>query len=335
MISRKNKNKINIKLLQFITPILGLLVIFVTFDLQASQEYIISNNYSTFNPSYKSQFNKLIINISEGKPTGILSYDEKDLMFDDIIDITPGYGDFKDLVESTGTPVSGGRYVNVMKSNGNIPLSKTDVKTSTYTNWFTWDISRRPFINSTIFNKNSVLYNKSGVVKLFDRYVLTAIGEYWSIKYGLDNPLGNTYRITLDNGQSYDIIVMDIKSGNDNHAIKYTVNNKNYAIGHLVGTTINNITYFDNICLTEFYRIDMEHKTYPVNNINIPNNYPSINYSTYFNEIKDDINHVNIKNNAVNSIKEFNGNIISFQLIKDPKVEDILKEAKEEIDKYE
>lgn len=305
---RRNSNPIKKKFREVLilssVVIIILLLVYIYIDSSVSREYVMLDSKSQVDSSYRSKFQRLIHNIEEGYMTGIPSYDDAGVMYGDTITITKGRGEFANIREDYNT----------------------SSKSYTAYNNFNWNSTSEQytFAYSSLLHENSVLYNNSGVVKLYDRYVWSAIGTYWSEAFGLNANTGQTYRVYLDTGINYDIICFDVKNPGDELILNSVSNNK--SIGHLKGTAGTGY----NVCITEFNVIDFS-RNYPTRSAS--GSRPEMKYDQLFDIRTDSSHNVNIIG-SYNVIPEFRGNVIAIQLINDPAVQEIFSNARQEVSEY-
>lgn len=283
--------------------VVGIICLYVYVDRYVSSSlYTVDSQSQVSALSYKKGFQDLITNISNNSATGIPSVDDAGIVKGNKIEITPGVGDFKNLPKNTST------------------------KTYTYYNNFNWnyDAQQYVFAYSSLLHQNSTYYKGSGAVKLFDKYTWVALGTYWAHKFGLPSSTGATYRVYLDTGKSFDIICFDTKRTNDENSVNEPTGS--YSIAHGYGSN-SSIIEMDFLCL---------YKDFPVRAA--ANSRPEMNYASLM-SVKEDPGHMSegAKVNKphglgdYNVVPEYNGNVIAIEQITDPKVEDLFKQATEEV----
>lgn len=292
--------RIKIMIVLAIISVIAIISTYLYCDYIVSKDLVLISSYDNqFITSYKDRFEILDQKVEDKLQTGIPSVDNTDTPVGNEILITPGKGDFVNL---KGYKVNNKSYTNYNNTSMGVQ----------------YDTGRIAY--SELFHKNSVLYETSGIVKLYDKYIPAAIGTYWANKYGLKNSGGATYKITMDNGKEYYIIIMDVKNPGDSKS-RNDPSGK-YSIGHYKGD--------GTICLTEFYRITFN-ANYPIGTIHRKMDYPNL-----VKEIKDDSKDVGISITMgnFNFHKQYEGTIKSFQLVEDPKVKDLYEQMRKEVDSY-
>lgn len=311
-LSSKYKKPFKVRMLEFMFTLIFVscivIGVYLYFDSTTDREYIIADSQSQIiDSSYRKNFDMLVEDVEAGNLTGIPTYDDSGVTYGDTIEITKGSGDFATIGTGRGTSAKSYTWYNSYSSGNAIKWSTTSYQYI--------------FAYSKLMHQNSTLYDRSGVMKLFDRYNWVAMGSYWAAKFGLPIDQGATYRINLDTGKSYDVIVFDVKSKGNSNSIKDA--SGAYSIGHTFST--------DNSCITEFDLLNLEHN-YPVL-AQQDSQHPEMRYEELV-TLKDDPSHVKITGGSLDVIPEFQGNVISVQLIKDPKVEQLFKEAEQEVQAY-
>ena len=293
--------RIKLFLILCISIFIVLLVLYFYVDTKLSMDFesietkVIVNNY------YKDSFNDLISKTSTGTATGIPSIDNSTVVpTGNKVDITKGVGDFINLKQEY--PTNFKSYSNINYRVDRWPLSMT-------LGQMYW---------SSKFYSNCTYYERSGVLKLFDKYVCVAMGTYWTEKFGLPENAGQLYRIYLDTGKTYDVISSDTKSISDSNTILDPTGS--FSIGHKKGG--------NNVCITEFYLIN-KNLFYPI--YGNGTSKPIINFENLL-TFKDDPTHVEcFSSGTFNDIPEFEGNVIAIENLKDTKVEELLEECREEV----
>lgn len=293
--------------------LLLILIVYLIIDSTVSQDYITDTNQIVNNGTYREGFEKLVSDIRNNVPTGIPSIDDSGVSYGEKVEITKGSGDFVEVKPAW------------------------DTKTKSYTsynnrNWST-TAPQYTFAYSKLLHKESTLYERSGIVKLFDRYTWTAVGKYWSKRFNLSTDTGSTYRVFLDTGATYDIICFDVKAdvdGNPNASgyVDRVINAPNgLSIAH-GSQPVNSLT--NSLCFTEFDVINFD-TSYPIREAS-GSQHPKMEYNKLL-TLKDDVTHIET-DGGYQVIPEFRGNVIAFQVIDDPKVKDILKLAEQEVAEY-
>ena len=301
-VSSKYEKPFKVKVMEavFTATVLVVIVlcVYLYLDSTTNREYVIADSSSCMDTSYKNRFEKLVSNINEGMQTGIPSYDDAGVTYGDTIQITKGVGDFVNLTNEKG------------------PVVKSFTSTNTFTKWSP-TLTGQYMLNGHLY-KNCTMYKPGGIVKLFDRYIFTAVGTYWADAFGLPEDRGATYRIHLDNGNYYDILVVDTKSFGDANAV-------NAPSGKSIGHSSS-----QGVCLTEFYRIDVNNSDrYPVR----PQigNRPGVDYESVLDvrnvEYSPSEDNTSLKMGNFNYSTTYKGEIVAVQRIIDPRVEQVLDEA--------
>lgn len=313
---RKEKKPLKTQITEFFTLVVILLVIviiiYIAIDSSIDRDYNLGESQTQVDTSYKIRFEKLVSAVESGNVTGIPTLDDAGVMYGTRIDITKGSGDFQNIKSNWQTNKKSLTWYNSLGGSGN-PINWSP---SSY---------QYTFAYSKLLHQKETLYLRSGVVKLFDRYALVALGEYWSNKLGLPRDTGSTYRVYLDNGRTFDIICFDTASSGDGGPSPSVNATNGKSLGHL---------YTDNVVITEF---DL---------LNLNNNYPVLNKQELKNgtvrqemkyeemmSLKDDPSHIEIGGD-VNIIEEFKGNVIALQQIDDPKVRELIAQADLEVAEY-
>lgn len=285
------------------------LVVYLIVDTEISRDYSISDSQGEMSMSYKYGFEKLVKTIENGGMTGIPTYDDSGVMYGKRVDITVGSGDFVRFNEVTDTKTISNEGINNQK-------------------WHpTWS-GAFPMFYSTKFLNSCVLYDQSGVVKLFDRYILTATGEYWPHILGSPVYSGTTIRVILEDSRYFDIICTDSKSNGD--PLSLNTPDGKWSMGH---KTLNPSGSTYSGCICEFTTIKFDSSIYPINISTSPYR-PTMDYEKSFGEIRLDPLYAGITN-SFQKIHEFKGNIVAMQLIVDPRVEEILRIAEAEVKPYQ
>lgn len=286
------------------------LIIYICVDASIDRDYSLGESQGEMDTSYKGRFEKLVSDVEEGNATGIPTLDDFGVTYGTRIDITKGVGDFAEI-----------------ESNW-----KTSIKTLTYYNY--WGDGKKAAWGSTsnqytiayskLLHQKMTVYDKSGVVKLFDRYSLVALGSYWAEKLKLPNHTGATYRVFLDNGRTFDVMSFDAVNGGDSNAIN-DAGSTGKSIGH---------NYSGDVVIIEFDLLNLHHN-YPV----LDKQYvtkggktttrPEMRYAELM-QLKNDPSHTE-ETGSLNKIPEFEGNVIALQLIDDPKVKDLFNQATVEV----
>lgn len=279
-----------------------ILVLYTAIESLVTNDYIVYEEPSVVRSNYKDEFLKLSSKVEEGSlSTGIPNIDNAGVILSDTITITPGQGDFANLS----------------------PNKTRDAKTYTNVNWATgWGYNTEQFTLqfAPSMLKNMTVYEENGVIKLFDKYIYSAMGSYWAHKFGLLYDIGCTFRITTDKGVSYDVIVVDQKSTRD--AIN-TPDGK-YSLAH---------TWSDKYCITELDVYNTSGDRWPVNP-GVPKKHnPEIKYKEALGNIikGDPVWGENVrKDGSLHAISAMAGSVVSIQLLEDKRVIDLLTQAQKE-----
>lgn len=294
--------KIKLMIIFILGTFITLLVMYLREEYLIIEGLDLVDSKSQIIASYKDRFEILESKIENNQPTGITTVDDSNVNYGNKIEITKGSGDFTNLQ----------------------PSDDTSLKTYTWYN--TWGDSKRPiswskgtlqyaFAFSKELAKNYTAYERSGVVKLFDRYTLCAVGSYWAYKFGLKSDVGSTYRVYLDTGKTFDIIIFDTKRTNDDNSMLDS--SGKYSIAHDYGSSVNIIEF-------DLLSYNYNFPTYAASG------RPIMELDKLL-QFKDDNTHIDIENGgAINNIPEFNGQVIALEVIEDSKVTEILKKAKKE-----
>lgn len=282
------------------------LIVYICLDANIDREYGLGESEIQFDTSYKERFGKLVTDVEEGNSTGIPTIDDAGVMYGTRVDITKGVGDFSSIKSNWDTNLKTFTWYNAYGGSYN------PINWSTSSNQYT-------FAYSKLLHQKATLYARSGVVKIYDRYAMVALGTYWSKKLGLPKDQGATYRVYMDNGKTFDIICFDVAATGDSNSVN---SNNGTSLGH---------SYNGNVVITEFDLLNLEHN-YPV--LAKQNaTHPEMRYEELM-TLKDDPSHVKLSGGTLNVIPEFEGNVVALQLIDDPKVKDLLNQATEEVKKY-
>lgn len=260
-----------------------------------------SSNFDTISRAGNSDDIKtLAYSLRSGGMTNIPDVDDKTVTYKKRIDITKGQGDF----------------VNISKDGSLTVKSYTRFNNNTSPYYST--LTAPYFVNDLLL-KECVDYEPDGVVKLFDRYIFVAVGTYWADAFGLtEGDRGNTYRVYLSTGSTYDIICVDTKSAND---IGTSVNSPS-------GKSIAHAKSNNRYCVTEFYILS-HGSNYPIKK-KLGSN-PEINYknimkhgSNRYTEGESDLANTM---GDFGVIPEFSGEVIALELIEDTRVIELLDTA--------
>lgn len=301
---------IKLKIMAIITIIcvVGVLAFYLFCDSEVTRDYIESDTQVYHNQSYKNNFDKLIKDVEDNKQTGIPTVDDAGIVYSDKIEITNGYGDFVNLDAS---------WTN-------------NVKSITEYNRWDWlgDSLQFAFAYSKTLHSECTLYERSGIVKVYDRYILGALGTYWAKAFGLSNVVGETFRFHMDNGVYYDVMCVDTKRTGDTDPNSLSINDPTgqYSIGHYKGS--------NQVCLTEFDIINFNVSTYPIN----PSydgekaKTPDMNYPELM-ELKDDPAH-QYQSGSFNELPIYHGNVVAVEHINDPKAKELFRQAVIETNEY-
>lgn len=287
------------------------LIVYISFDASIDRDYDLGESQVQIDTSYKGRFEKLVSDVEAGNTTGIPTLDDAGVMYGTRIDITKGSGDFQNIKSNWETNKKSFTWYNSFSSGNPINWSSTS--------------AQYMFAYSKLLHQKETVYSRSGVVKLFDRYALVALGTYWANKLGIPSNTGATYRVYLDNGRTFDVICFDVAAATDGgHAPSVNATNGK-SLGHV---------YTNNVVITEFDLLNLE-KNYPVLKEQKLDNgtiRQEMNYIELMNE-KDDPSHLEIGGD-VNIIPEFQGNVVALQQIDDPKVKELLVQAAAEVEAY-